>query len=143
MAHPANEIAKYLINKTANSEGGELISNLKLQKLLYYSQAYFYAKYEKPLFNEKIFAWHYGPVILEVYHNYKSFGKRGIPAEESNINLLKKEKDMTDEVFDYFGQFSALKLVSMTHAEKPWVDTELNQEITLSVMGEYFKKQLV
>jgi len=143
MAHSATEIAIYLINKTANNEGGELLSNLKLQKLLYYSQAYYYAKYETPLFNEEILAWHYGPVIPMVYHKYKSFGKSGIPAEDKEVRLLEKEKDMIDEVFDYFGQFSALKLVDMTHSEKPWQQTELNQEITLDVMGQYFKKQLV
>lgn len=69
----AKDVAQYLL-KLDEQHGGEGISNLKLQKLAYYSQGFFGAIYDKPLFNERVEAWTHGPVIPDLYHEYKCHG---------------------------------------------------------------------
>ena len=80
--YKASEIAKWFIARNkADYEMGytdELITNLKLQKLLYYAQGCVMALTDEPLFDEDIQAWEHGPVVPEIYHKYKSYGKSGI-----------------------------------------------------------------
>ena len=83
MSQSVLNIAKYLISKSNPEEGGELMSNMKLQKMLYYCQGLYYAIKKKPLFDEKIFSWQYGPVVKEVYHEYKGHSSNGIPLASS------------------------------------------------------------
>ncbi len=143
MAHSAEQIAKYLINKATNNEGGEFLSNLKLQKLLYYCQAFFYTITNRRLFNEEIQAWQYGPVVPEVYSQFKSFGSNGIQNQgELDFSLQKDEVEIIDEVFDYFNQFSAIKLMEMTHSEPTWKETPINAVISLDKMKSYFKNHI-
>lgn len=144
MAYSAIDISKLLISKTNPEEGGELLSNMKLQKLLYYCQGFYYAKFGKPLFDESIVAWQYGPVVPEVYHLFKEFGSKGIPLDVVDVNLVLEERDeeMVNEVFNYFNQFSAIKLMNMTHSEEPWCSTNMSEEIALSKLENHFKKFL-
>ena len=144
MAYSAIDISKHLISKTNPEEGGELLSNMKLQKLLYYCQGFYYAKFGKPLFDESIVAWQYGPVVPEVYHSFKEFGSKGIPLDVVDVNLVLEERDeeMVNEVFNYFNQFSAIKLMNMTHSEEPWCSTNMQEEIALSKLENHFKKFL-
>lgn len=146
MAHSAEYIADYLISKANPDQGGELLSNMKLQKLLYYCQGFYFAKYGKKLFQEPIHSWQYGPVVQDVYHKYKNFGASGIPnfeAPREFEQLCVQEQEMIDDVFDYFGQFSAIKLMNMTHAESPWKNTPSTEEITVDKLENHFKEFLV
>ena len=70
------DIADYFV-RLAN-ETGDYISNLKLQKLVYYAQAWYLAISDEALFEEDFEAWVHGPVIPELYQEYKSFGWRPI-----------------------------------------------------------------
>lgn len=146
MTVPAKGVAQYLLKKAASQDFGELLSNMKLQKLLYYCQGMYYAAYNKPLFNEKINAWQYGPVVPEIYHQLKTNGVSGIEPSFfpyfSEDLLSDEQKDIIDDVFDYFGQFSAFKLMEMTHSEVPWMQTSINDEIGQELMGNYFKQFL-
>ncbi|MGA8142178.1 MAG: type II toxin-antitoxin system antitoxin SocA domain-containing protein, partial [Desulfobaccales bacterium] len=72
------DVAKYFLSLT-DEESGELISNLKLQKLVYYAQGFHLVFYDTPLFSERIEAWTYGPVVPDLYHEYKSHGPCSIP----------------------------------------------------------------
>lgn len=142
MAQSAKDISKYLIYKAAKEEGGELLSNMKLQKLLYYCQGFYYAKHKEKLFEDKVYAWQYGPVVTEVYHEYKGFGSNGIELKTDSlpeINLTEDQIEMIDDVYDFFKQFSAVKLMDMTHNEAPWKDTDINDEISLEKLGQHFK----
>ena len=83
--HTASQVAKWFLahnRMVMIDEGGENISNLKLQKLLYYAQGSFLAVTDKPLFEDNIVAWCHGPVVESVYHEYKSNGSNGIPFDE-------------------------------------------------------------
>src|SRR5579864_2329863 len=80
--YPALTIAKWFI-AWAEAEGDEL-SNLKLQKLLYYAQGHHMAAHGRPLFTEPIQAWSHGPVVPEVYHQFKAFGSSSIELPEDD-----------------------------------------------------------
>jgi uncharacterized phage-associated protein len=139
MVYRANDIAKHIL-ALSNPEVGDLISNLKLQKLLYYAQGFHLALYDQPLFSEDIYAWQYGPVVPEVYHEYKALGADVIPAPEVvDVQVDSKVIDLIEEVYEVYGQFSALKLMDMTHNETPWKNTPINGIISHELMQAYFK----
>lgn len=118
------DIANHLLSLAANSETGELMSNMKLQKMLYYEQGFHLAYFNKPLFEDDVEAWMYGPVVPTVYHHYESCGRNGIEPKEDNFAFVdKKEKALFDEVFRVYNAYSAYGLANMTHKEKPWTST--------------------
>ena len=61
------DVANYFLS-LCDEDAGDLISNLKLQKLVYYAQGFHLAISGEPLFDEKIMAWEHGPVIPQLYH---------------------------------------------------------------------------
>lgn len=69
MSISAINVANAFISFT-EPEKGDLISNLKVQKMLYYVQGYHLALYDDRFFNEEIMAWQYGPVVPDVYHYF-------------------------------------------------------------------------
>jgi len=140
---PAIEVARYFLSLT-DEDAGELISNLKLQKLLYYAQGFHLAIYDEPLFPEPIEAWAHGPVVEDVYHQYKKYGSSPIPLEEVDFDVFNQEQsEFLNEIYTTFGQYSAWKLREMTHDEPPWKDT-YNEDapgtiITHEALLGYFK----
>jgi len=117
------DIARWFVAWAAADDESHL-TNLKLQKLLYYAQGANYALRGEPLFDDEIQAWAHGPVVPEVYHCYKEF--RGgaieptetyswdeIPATDARTLIL---------VWNTYGAKSAWKLRDMTHQESPWLD---------------------
>ena len=144
----ATDVASYFIKRgTAESESKDSgLSNLKLQKLLYYSQGFHLAIFNERLFSEKLEAWTHGPVCPEVYHRFKNFGSSPIFLDEKfdqEKGFNQEQIELLDEIFEVFGQFSAWKLRDMTHEELPWIQFENNAgEILIEPMTEYFKTRL-
>lgn len=146
MAHTALQVAKWFLayNRIVDIDAGaENISNLKLQKLLYYAQGCFLAVTNAPLFDDAIVAWQHGPVVESVYHQYKDFGANGIDFTEDFdfSQFTDEENDLLQEVYNMFGQYSAWKLRNMTHEETPWKETPRNKEINLETMKNFFKQE--
>lgn len=141
--YSALDIAKWFLNinrAQMNFEDSEYITNLKLQKLLYYAQGYYLARKNDPLFKEDFIAWEHGPVIRKVYDEYKKNGAKGIEYNEDfNISIDKETEIILNEVYEKFGQFSAWKLRDMTHQEMPWKTTTRNDIISKEKIKEYFK----
>lgn len=133
--------AKYLLSKV-DPEAGDTISNLKLQKLLYYAQGLFLAKHGRPLFNEPVEAWTHGPVVPAVYHFFKNFGDQGLPRPHGIPALLKQERDFLDHIYRIYGQYSGWKLRNFTHDEPPWRNTPDGGTISHAALASYFKTQL-
>lgn len=138
----AQDIANYFLFKAEQDE--ELISNLKLQKLIYYAQGLHLAFNGSPLFNEKIKAWRYGPVVEELYFLYKRYGAGGIPADKSfkPKNIDKKTREFLGEVYTVFGQFSAMRLMDLTHIDQCWKDAQPNGIISHRAMQKALKKYI-
>lgn len=128
------------------------LSNLKLQKLLYYAQGTFLAKTRQPLFKEKIYAWPHGPVVKEAYQQLKSFGNQSITPDDYRAcldgrgdcaSVLAEPMSEAIEthlqtIYDDYGPYTAWYLRNLTHSESPWRDTEHLQEITLDKMKAHF-----
>ena len=159
MSYNVIDVCRHVINYSNEHDYG--VSNLKLQKLLYFIQAYFQTNKNDntPCFDEKIEAWDFGPVVPEAYHEYKQYGSGDIPNIESYIlfdqddiwnskrvgftdNIIKDEdKVLIDKVIDKFAAYSATDLVSLTHRQSPWIDAyepHQNNEITIDAIREYF-----
>jgi uncharacterized phage-associated protein len=138
----ANDVADYFLSKN-DETAGDLISNLKLQKLLYYAQGFHLAITGKPLFLDRIEAWTHGPVVPTVYHRFKAYGETALPAAGRRPTFGKKIGELLDEVYQVYGQFSAWKLREMTHEEDPWKNAHQGAEISHSSLKSYFKTLLV
>jgi uncharacterized phage-associated protein len=140
----AFDVASYFITQ-ANAEDDVTLSNLKLQKLLYYAQGFHLALFDCPLFDETISAWTHGPVCPAVYHDYKIYGRSHIPkSEHGDANgFSDDQRELLDEICGVFGQFAAWKLRDMSHNESPWIDHEEDaSEIPHDEMKDYFKTRI-
>jgi uncharacterized phage-associated protein len=144
MMAAAIDIAKLFLS-WANRDG-DLITNLKMQKLLYYAQAWHLVNFEgKSLFNDDIEAWELGPVVPNAYHYFKQHRYRAIAYKESG----NEEKSFTSTQIDYLKQFytkfigfSAHELMNMSHNELPWKNTfeegKTNKVIPNSLMRSFY-----
>lgn len=156
----ALDVARYIINYS--NEKNYSISNLKLQKLLYFVQAYYLAftPSHEPCFSEEIEAWDFGPVVPSVYREFKSFGGGDIPPVTSYYNLKsennfwsiqevpydtncisKRDKDLINDIVDKFSAYSASELVKITHNQAPWKKVYVPQRnaiITKDAIRGYF-----
>ncbi|RLC18584.1 MAG: hypothetical protein DRI57_08225 [Deltaproteobacteria bacterium] len=141
--YSAFDITNYFLIM-ADEDSGELLSNMKLQKLLYYAQGTHLTLKGTPLFSEKILAWVHGPVVSEIYYHYQDYGKTGIPAPEPNVlpEFDDETLEILEDVFTVYGQFSAWKLRDLTHEEPPWKQTRNRDEITHQKLKTYFETQV-
>ncbi|MCK5716558.1 MAG: SocA family protein [Thiomargarita sp.] len=138
------EISKsfLLLDDTNDGEG---LTNLKLQKLVYYAQGFYLAMFDKPLFTETLEAWIHGPVVPTLYHAYKQYGQDCVPIPDdfSLDRLTHEDFELLNEVYCVFGQYTAWKLRDMTHEELPWKNHESDSSmIPLSELKSYFKTRL-
>ena len=148
MSHSALEVAKWFLNHNANEQkinnDTEYISDLKLQKLLYYAYGCYLALFGEKLFSEPILAWQHGPVVDEVYQEYKGFGASGINTFERVSDIFTTdEENVLTWVYNTFGQYTAWALRNMTHRETPWKDTPQNEIISDDLINSYFKDNYV
>lgn len=121
LSYTAKQIAEYFIAKTYN-EGGKMTQK-KLQKMLYYAQAWSLVFREEELFGDRIEAWLHGPAIYAIYQEYKSFGFSHIRKEIDN-DLISKisapTKKFLDDVWKIYGKYDADYLELLSHNEEPW-----------------------
>lgn len=120
------ELAEYLLSKTG------AVSHLKLQKLLYYVQAYHLAILDEPIITEDFEAWMHGPVVRRVWDAYRHLSVKNdsfelTEAGQQNANTValkmnQDQRDLIDDVVAEYGQHSAYKLECLTHSEQPWIE---------------------
>ncbi len=134
------DVAKYILEKQ------EPMTTMKLQKLVYYCQAWSLVWDEKPLFPEQIQAWASGPVVKELYNVHRGMFAVSDIAKGSIGNLDATEKETIDAVLCAYGAKPAQWLADLTHMEQPWNDARegydpgdnCENEITLASMHEYY-----
>ena len=139
----ALDVANYFLNLADNGEeSGELLSNLKTQKLVYYAQGFSLAILDEPLFEDSIEAWTHGPVVPNLYQEFKGYGSGPIPAPEdfdASEHFSGEQIELLNEVMDVYGQFSAWKLRNLTHEESPWKNNAATaSRITEEELKEFF-----
>lgn len=116
-------IANFFIRKSLKEE--KPVTQIKLQKLMYFAHGFYLALKEKPLVNEKIEAWQFGPVIPSIYHQFKKWGSNSITevlVDRSNDLIINEEDiEFLDLVWHKFSSYTASELVELSHeAEGPW-----------------------
>ncbi len=118
------ELAKFLILYFKETEIS--ISNTKLQKILYYIQAWHLVFCDQhPLFDDEPEAWVRGPVYRTVYNSYdKLLASTEVENYNNqlitNLDISAKQEEVLQRVIDHYGTMSTDKLIYLTHAEKPW-----------------------
>lgn len=143
--YDAMTVAKWFV-AWATAEDADL-SNLKLQKLLYYAQGWSLNRTGDLLFSDRMRAWSHGPVVPTVYHEFKHFGSGDIALDDGDSFTWDQIDDETTslliEVWNTYGGFGAWRLRNMTHSEPPWRDNfepdGYNVEIPVSDIAKYFK----
>lgn len=115
------DAACYIV-ETVNDTGGKQVTNMSINKLLYFAQGLSLLKTGKPIFDENIEAWEFGPVIAKIYKKFKTFKDNPIPTQRYNIDTLSDdEQNILLETIARYGKYSPSELVTLTHAEKtPW-----------------------
>lgn len=160
--YSAEDVARYIINFCIDSYNP--ISNLKLQKILYYVQAAFLLEEGKPCFKDEIVKWKHGPVIKEVYDNYVRFIGGVIDEKqdyyddfvldnELNLRVISKKFDASiikenhrkiiNEVILGLIEIDEWELVKKTLEEDPCAHTNRYEVIPLTSIYKYFSKDSI
>jgi uncharacterized phage-associated protein len=136
----AHDVAAYILTRRSP------ISAMKLQKLVYYSQAWSLVWDDRPLFPERIQAWANGPVVRELYERHRGqFDVRAWPQGDPDA-LDADARETVDAVLDYYGPKTAQWLSDLTHREDPWKHARRGipegergtREISLEAMMDYY-----
>ncbi|MBY0213847.1 MULTISPECIES: Panacea domain-containing protein [Priestia] len=145
----AKDVAKYFLSVSEPSTPWA-ITPLKLQKLVYYAQGWYMAIEKKPLFDDDLKAWDHGPVVPELYQDYKKYGYLTIPVESFYNNkkngkeiFTEKQLEILESVWESYGEYDGKFLEEMTHQEDPWLYTNKNQTIEKNVIKKYFGNLIV
>jgi uncharacterized phage-associated protein len=116
----SRDVADYLLNECR--ERGEVLTNLKLQKLIYYAQAWFLGLHGRQMFEEDCEAWVHGPVVPSQYHRFSDYRWQPITGDVAHPDLPADIQKHLDKIIDMFGAGSAITLELMTHRELPWIE---------------------
>ena len=137
----AIDIAKYIVYSFQNV--GDYISNMKLQKLLYYIQGWHLAIYNTAAFDEKLEAWELGAVQPEVYYKYKKYEFRPITEDVEEPILDENLVELIDKILDEYGGETGFALHQLMQEEKAWLNAYkkkgFRNEIKKSAIKKFFK----
>lgn len=159
------DMAKYTVLRLI--QNGVTISPLKLQKVLYYMQAWHMVYFERDntLFDDVPEAWVNGPVYREIYNTYRSIGlydqialkdvdscnetlEEDTRKLHDKLRLDKEQEDFVESVLKHYGTMSHDKLVFLTHSQLPWNEARrglkafeyTNQKISLDTMFKFYSE---
>jgi len=119
------DVARLILELAEKSPEPELITHLRLQKLLYYAQGWSLALRKKPLFDEPLEAWKDGPVARRAYAMFKKYKKYPIPFEKTSVDQAvvdKQDRDFIIGVWRRYRRYSAFELRNRTHKEFPYIN---------------------
>lgn len=146
-------VADYFI--ALSNDVGDTITNLKLQKLVFYTQAFHLAIYDTPIFDEDFEAWVHGPVIKPLYAKYKELSYHPIeedlpPSDELLAKMPNTVKDLLGEITEEYFGMTAFDLERLTHEEEPWINARKgltvgersDTVISKASMQSYYKQLL-
>lgn len=141
MSYDANEVAKLVIEKCMDDK--KPVTNLKLQKILYFMWLDWYKEKKSPLFENRVEAWHYGPVIPDVYYRYRIFVADPI-RKADDYSIPESDAKLMRKLTQIYNSRTAGALVDESHAEgSPWdkvgkdqkYSTEIPQELMIDESG--------
>ena len=122
MEYDSCSVANLMIRKAHDS--GKNITHLKVQKLVYFCHAWMLAIHDRPLLDEPVEAWRYGPVIPSLYDSLRRYGRYPIEHQIAGCKDVEFDEDarsIIEQVWDIYGKHSATKLSGLTHRPgSPW-----------------------
>jgi len=119
-AYTPNQIADWFLARV-DRDAGDSITHLKLQKLVYYAQAWALALLGQPLFDEDFQAWAHGPVVRSLFDRFNGSGWDALDRPESAPEIDEETEELLEEVFRVYGEHAAKTLERLTHGEAPWI----------------------
>jgi uncharacterized phage-associated protein len=136
----AHDVAAYVLKKHGP------MSAMKLQKLVYYCQAWSLVWEDHPLFDEQIQAWANGPVVYDLYDRHRGEFSLAVWPWGDETAFASEDAETIDIVLGAYGPYNAQQLSDMTHSEAPWRDARngvpegapCSNEITHAAMAEYY-----
>lgn len=147
----ALNIAQWFINQ-------EEMSPKKVQKLVYYAYCWYLVYFNETeeeltnrLFSDNLEAWIHGPVVAEIYHEYKEYGYRPIYEKYQNVHFEEDTEEVLEEVWERYRHLSADELERLTHKELPWKEARTglgpldatDRKIDDKIIFKYYGSQLV
>ncbi|MEW5773143.1 MAG: type II toxin-antitoxin system antitoxin SocA domain-containing protein [Thermodesulfobacteriota bacterium] len=150
-----NDVSDYIIAKCV--EGGVGLNLLKLQKLVYYCQAWSLAFNRGPLFPGRFQAWVHGPVCRDLYDRFNATKSLYSPVDSADImagfdagRVGPEERQLIDAVLNSYAGFSGDQLETMTHTESPWLEARKGYapmdrcevELNENTMKEFYAARL-
>ncbi len=142
--YSALDIARYVIDYSWDNKN--TVSNLRVQKILYFVQAEFLVSKNSACFNDEIQAWSLGPVVPSVYHEYKIFGNSPIPSRGTNgqyYSIDESDKKIIEDIVNQCNEHTTATLVNITHNQTPWIEAfnSSNKIITTSSIKAFFSEE--
>ena len=151
--YSVDTVSSYIIKYSDEHFGG--VSNLRLQKLLYFVQVEFIKTFNEAAFKEEIVAWSFGPVVPEIYRKYKVFGRENILINRDSDARLpfwvdtldsqigEDDAKVIDKVLNEASDISTAELVRISHVQDPWRNAYYRSEnkdklITKKAIYNYF-----
>jgi uncharacterized phage-associated protein len=149
------QIMTYKVDRIADSvidlcrKRGIDVTNLKLQKLLYYVQAWHLAQFHGPIFAEEVEAWIHGPVVPSIFRRFKAFRWEPINVALEPVESIEVKAHICG-VLNSYGKYSATQLERLTHKESPWLEARMGLDpdepsqniISKESMRAYYSKLL-
>lgn len=150
--YDVNLVADYVIIRLNSDEKSNLI-NLKLQKLLYYVQAWSLGINQERFLKCDFEAWAHGPVSRVLYNRFKDtknlysfINETDVINKNPEAEILKDDIDFINFILDNYAGFSGAELESMTHEETPWIEVRkgyapmqtCNNVISEKTMQDYY-----
>ncbi len=134
------DIANWFLG-SIDRDAGDCITHKKLQKLVYYAQAYALALLNKPLFEEDFEAGTHGAIIPTLSEKFKDYSWEGLPAPETVPSFDNDIEALLKDIWHVYGELSAKRLQQLILSEEPWKKAKDNssQIISKSSMQEYYK----
>lgn len=149
-----HDIADYIILRVKSEDKNASLINLKLQKLLYYVQAWSYGIHNKPMFAGDFEAWIHGPVNRTIYDRFNptKYLYSEINVEDclnQNVTLTSDDAEFVDFILENYLKYSGAELERLSHTEMPWLKTRgdlgvnerCDKVITPALMTEYYGKK--
>lgn len=156
MAYDVRAVANFVLE--CAEEAGRPLTNIDINKIVYFLHGWYLAKHSEPLVSAKIEAWTYGPVFRELFREFRCFGDSPISARAQKLNLDTGEKEecvcqFTSEERSFlkgltvrYLNISTHRLVTMSHVEggpwdMVWTEGRPGMQITDEMICSYFSSR--
>lgn len=149
-----HDIADYIILRVKTEDTNASLINLKLQKLLYYVQAWSYGIHKKPMFTGDFEAWIHGPVNRTIYDRFNPtkylYSEINVEdCQNKNVVLTPADAEFVDFILENYLKYSGAELERLSHTEMPWLKTRgdlgvnerCDKVISPELMTEYYGKK--